>query len=265
MSASPRPQITVSVMELCILKKRGLFLSPILAAFIAAKVWPTLLLYYLPALLVAVGYRTIRIPGHKFKVFGASFGVALFSYISLRLFLLDVRYVDGEGMSPEIDNGSRVLVDKTAYWWGRSPIRGDVIISKLNTLQDLTTGVIHVMDRNDVKISRIYRMPGALVEVKDGNRYVNVQVGDSSKTCIPYDTKHPNETPQPLNLFSRGQNPLARGVQSECYFLFRDDHPTSDRYEHWAVPQKSIVGKVTAVLWPPERLKQIPNQKVNDQ
>jgi signal peptidase I len=262
MATLPQSQFPLARLERFLLRKRGLFIAPILSAFIALKVLPVLLLGFLPGLLVAVVYRTVKIPGNKLKVFGASLGVALLSLISVRIFFLELRYVVGEGMSPEIANGSRVLVDKTAYWWPSSPQRGDIIIAKLNVLRDLTTGTIHVMDRQDVKISRIYRLPGENVEVRDGNRYINIQVGNSPKSCTPSETNHREEKPRQFRSFAGARNPFARGIMSECFFLFRDDDPTSNQYEYLAVPQKSIVGKVTAVLWPLQKPQLQPKNPV---
>jgi hypothetical protein len=108
--------------------KRGLFVTPIVASFFAIKIWPMLLIALPPGLLAATVYRTCKTEGKKVKVFGTSLGVAFLSFLTIRLFIVEVRSVMGDGMSPTISNGARVLVDKTAYWGIGSPQRGDVVI-----------------------------------------------------------------------------------------------------------------------------------------
>jgi signal peptidase I len=57
--------------------------------------------------------------------------VALISFIAvalIRLFVFEAFFVQGESMSPTIESGEFVLVNKLAYVWGE-PERGDIIVA----------------------------------------------------------------------------------------------------------------------------------------
>lgn len=261
---------SLAILEQPILKKRGLVVAPIASAMLAAKIYPTALLAFFPGLLALVLYRTVRVSGNKLGVFGSSFGVVIISCILLRTFFLEVRYIVGEGMSPPLANDTRVLVDKTAYWWPNSPRRGDIVITKLDVLRDMQTGVTYFGNSERVKVSRIIGLPGEAIAVQNGITYINGEplsdfglkpsyipesyqtatLGSAPESCIRDDTQSSDATGHPFQTGKGGQNPLAKGVHGECFFLFRDDHAASSLPGDWAIPQKSIIGKVTAILWP---------------
>ena len=89
---------------------------PIVSALLGSHVYPLILIAFPPGLLVAVIWRTVHVPGNKFKVFGASFGIAVLSWIFLRVVFLDIWRVVGDGMFPTLANGS--VVTSLKAWRG---------------------------------------------------------------------------------------------------------------------------------------------------
>jgi signal peptidase I len=132
--------------------------------------------------------------------------------------------IDGTSMVPNLENGQYVLVNKTAYWFGRDPQRGDIII----------------FDAPDAQVDRIKRvigLPGDTVEWnRDGDLYVNGDLLDE-----PY-----------LEHLGKGRTGPTGSwtIPEEEYFVMGDNRAVSyDSRSGWNVPRENVVGKAWVIIW----------------
>ena len=155
--------------------------------------------------------------------------VLLIAVMALVLFLI-LHYmvqnfrIDGTSMVPNLENGQYVLVNKTAYWFGRDPQRGDII----------------VFDAPDAQVDRIKRvigLPGDTVQWdKDGDLHINGDLLDE-----PY-----LEDLQPGKTGPAGSWTVPEGD----YFVMGDNRGVSyDSRSGWTVPRENVVGKGWVIIW----------------
>jgi len=131
--------------------------------------------------------------------------------------------VDGISSEPNLHNGQWVLVNKTAYWFGRNPQRGDIVIAQ------------HPAEPGDV-IKRIIGLPGETVEVKnDGTVYINGEL-----------LEEPYLPPNHISPIS-GTWPLT----DEQYFVMGDNRPSSSDSRYWGpITRNKVIGKAWIIIWP---------------
>ena len=55
-------------------------------------------------------------------------GLALVLAILIKTFLAQAFYIPSESMEPGLVNNDRILVEKSSYWFGGTPQRGDVVV-----------------------------------------------------------------------------------------------------------------------------------------
>jgi signal peptidase I len=129
--------------------------------------------------------------------------------------------VDGASMEPTLQSGEFVIVNKLAYWFGE-PTIGDVIVFHFPR------------DPDQEYIKRVIGLPGAQVEIKDGEVSVNGQVlqEDYIAASPVYD--------------------VAADVPEDSLFVLGDNRNNSSDSHNWgSVPLDQIIGKATFVYWPP--------------
>lgn len=136
-------------------------------------------------------------------------------------FVLQSYFVQDVGMQPNINVGSDVLVNKTAYLF-HAPQRGDVIVFHypFNTSKNL--------------IRRIIGVPGDTIKTDDTHIWVNNVLLNE-----PY--------------VSKSANPQANQwkVPVNSYFVLSDNRPDSDDSRTWGiVPKNFIIGKAVMIYWP---------------
>lgn len=115
-------------------------------------------------------------------------GVIFATVIMTLVFILNICTVRGEGMAPNIENGSKVCINKLAYK-SRTPQRGEVV---------LVSG--HLM--------RIVGLPGEHVELNGGQ--ISIDGEYISESYLASDT----ETPP-----TRTKHPLIYLIQNIFFFL----------------------------------------------
>jgi len=163
--------------------------------------------------------------------------LALVVFFALHFMVQNFR-IEGTSMEPNLHDRQYVIVNKTAYWFGRDPSRGDVV-------------VFEAPDQpwND-RIKRVIGLPGETVTVKK-NGDVYIDDGDGAeKLDEPYiASSYPNNT------YGTWQ------VPEDYYFVMGDNRGVSyDSRRGGSVPIGNIIGKAWLVIWPPGDWGGAPNQ-----
>jgi signal peptidase I len=173
------------------------------------------------------------------------FVIALVIFFAVH-FMVQNFSIDGCSMEPNLHGGCSdpkypdyhqyVLVNKTAYWFGHNPKRGDVI-------------VFQAPDRpSDDRVKRVIGLPGETVEVRtDGSVYINGQ-----KLEEPY---------LPPNHGGASYGPKI--VPEGEYFVMGDNRSVSyDSREIGPIPRNKIIGKAWLIIWPLHDWGSAPNKSL---
>ena len=102
--------------------------------------------------------------------------------ILIKIFMMDIMYVDGESMLPTYQEGQFVGVNKTAFWL-TEPEVGDVEIARS-------------LSSNKVVIKRLAGVPGTTITLRTGQEYTLKENeyflrGDNTATSLDSDTYGP--------------------------------------------------------------------------
>ncbi len=131
--------------------------------------------------------------------------------------------INGTSMEPNLHDEQYVLVNKTAYWFGREPQRGDIV-------------VLHPPEnpQSPDRIKRIIGLPGETIEVKSNG---TVQI-DGRPLEEPYLPPHSGGTAGTWT------------VPSDNYFLLGDNRGVSYDSRGWGTaPREYIIGKAWLIIW----------------
>jgi len=130
--------------------------------------------------------------------------------------------VNGTSSEPNLHDEQYVLVNKTAYWFGRDPHRGDIVVAHHPTNPDI-----------DV-IKRVIGLPEETVEIQsDGTVSID---------------GHPLDEPY-LPPY-RGGGSGSWTVPPDEYFVLGDNRGISADSRSWGtVPRENIVGKSWLIIW----------------
>jgi signal peptidase I len=130
-------------------------------------------------------------------------------------------------MEPNFQQGECIMVNKVCYR-SSAPQRGQVIIFD------------PPFDSPHPYIKRVIGLPGEIVEIKDGQVFINE---------IPID--EPYIFPEP----SQNNKDYGPEVLSDDeYFVLGDNRNNSnDSRAGWTVPRDNIIGRAWFVYWPPSR------------
>ena len=160
--------------------------------------------------------------------------LALVIFFAIHFMIQNFR-IDGTSMEPNIHNGEYIIVNKTAYWFGHNPQRGDVIIFNAPD-----------QPQNDW-VKRVIGLPGDKVEVRgDGTVYVNGQQLEE-----PYLPPHHSGTSGTWT------------VPEDQYFVMGDNRSASlDSRAKGPVPRNRIIGKAWLIIWPLHDWGWAPNRSI---
>jgi len=160
--------------------------------------------------------------------------LALVIFFAIHFMIQNFR-IDGTSMEPNIHNGEYVIVNKTAYWFGHNPQRGDVIIFNAPD-----------QPQND-RVKRVIGLPGETVEVTgDGSVYINGQQLEE-----PYLPTHHSGTSGTWT------------VPEDQYFVMGDNRSASlDSRAKGPVPRNRIIGKAWLIIWPLHDWGWAPNRSI---
>lgn len=149
--------------------------------------------------------------------------LALVVFFALHFLVQNFR-IEGTSMEPNLHNSQYILVNKTAYWFGKTPKRGDIIVFEAPDQPQYD------------RIKRVVGLPGETVEVKeDGSVYIDSQLLEEPYLVAP--------DPGPFV----GTWPVPEGE----YFVMGDNRSVSyDSRRGGAVPKGNIIGRAWLVIWP---------------
>ncbi len=139
--------------------------------------------------------------------------------------------VEGPSMSPNLADSEFLFVNKLSYL-ADDPQRGDVIVFRSPRSPD------------EDLVKRVIGLPNEVVEIRDGQVYVNDHLVDES------------------SYFSGpiGRDTPAKRVPEGSYFVMGDNRLQSrDSRDIGPVPRASIVGQVWLVYWPPAEFGILPD------
>ena len=180
---------------------------------------------------------------------------ALVIAILIKTFLVQAFYIPSISMSPTLEKGDRILVCRVCVHIGGID-RGDVIVFSDpqpkpgpdrgpigGALHWLAEGVGVAQPENEDFVKRVIGLPGDVVELHDGQLYVNGQAIpepylNAQKDTTPYG---PVTVPDG-KLFVLGDNRAHSGDS-------RFQPPTGVGL----VPEDAVIGKVFLIIYPPDR------------
>ncbi len=178
--------------------------------------------------------------------YAAVIAAAVLVALAVQAWLVKPYRIPSESMLDTLRPGDRVLVNRAVYHL-REPHRGDVVVFR------------YPNDPSVVFIKRIVGVPGDVLEVRDGQLYVNGErpgepyvhrtAGDADPTvaqaAIAGSTLH-----DPWSLAEPYRVPDGE------YFVMGDNRTDSDDSRDWGtVPRTAIVGEGLATYWPLSRLR----------
>ena len=202
--------------------------------------------------------------------------VALGLAVLIKAFFVQAFYIPSESMEPGLVKNDRILVEKTSYWFGGTPQRGDVVVFKdpggwLTSLED--AGPANPVGKVMAKVG-LYPSGGHLVK-----RVIGV-AGDTIECCDDQGRLLINGVPLDSSDFTLNQDRCDGPMISTCQWsagpvpegsIFvmgdhrddsadssfhlrcggRKDEPCDDSDAY--VPVDLVVGKVFARVWPASR------------
>jgi signal peptidase I len=150
-------------------------------------------------------------------------------------------------MAPAIVDGDHVIVEKTSYRF-RPPRRGEIIVFRTDRIENLAAGEYFTF--------RVVGLPGERVAIDppylviDGRRITAPPIFES---IASREAGH--------NGYLLGERGLLDTAESEVilgedeYFVLGDNAANShDSRFFGPVPRKSIIGRVTRIYWPLNRV-----------
>jgi len=147
--------------------------------------------------------------------------VALVLALLLRGFVVDSIVVQGYSMEPGLRHGERILVNKLVYRF-RPPERGDIVVFR------------YPLDPSRDFIKRVVGQPGDVIEVRQGEVFVNNQSFEE-----PY-----VRSPGTSNL---GPQTVPEG----SLFVLGDNRTNSEDSRYFGpIPKNSLKGKAFLIFWP---------------
>lgn len=158
---------------------------------------------------------------------------AILIALLINLFLAQATRVYGQSMEPNLHTDQRLIVEKVSYnrylrqyLSFEGPERGDVIVIRLDE------------QGGELLIKRVIGLPGDVIEIHDGQVFVNgVVLDEPYLTSVTSGYYGPTTVP-PLHVFVMGDN---RSF-------------SNDSRNFGAVPLKNVVGRAWFSYWPPEQV-----------
>jgi len=161
--------------------------------------------------------------------------IALLLTWCIRAFVAEPRYIPSDSMSPTLEAGDRVVVEKVSYRLS-SPKPGDVVVFEAPPQLQAQGYKGH-----EAFIKRIIGRPGDWVEIHSGLVFV-----DHQPLLEPYIAGPPQYRWGPWQ------------VPEHELFVMGDNRNNSNDSHIWGfLPQENLIGRARFRFWPPDRLGQI--------
>lgn len=167
-------------------------------------------------------------------------GGALLIAFLIKTFLFQAFYIPSESMTPTLEVGDRVLVNKLSYKL-HDVNRGDIVVFEAPDGQG-TAGVKDL-------VKRVIGLPGETVELRDGQVFI-----DGTALEEPYLTD--GQTTESTQSFNESCEPPASNttcvIPPDSYLVLGDNRDESkDGRVFGPIEESSIVGRVFVRIWPP--------------
>lgn len=148
--------------------------------------------------------------------------IAVITILILRSFVLTTSIVEGDSMSPTLEDGEKIVFNKIVYMVSE-PHRGDIVI-------------IQHSDKNYVK--RIIGLPGETIEVFNHELYINEE---------KYDNMFVDEQNQNLTADFGPHS-----IPSDSYFVIGDNRAISldSRNGLGYIKKSEVIGKSEFIIYP---------------
>lgn len=175
--------------------------------------------------------------------------IAAIVAVLIQSFFLKAYVIPSSSMSPTLQIGDRVMVDRLTYYF-RKPRTGDIIVFRYPPTSPQATNTtnlfywpieqigetLHITHRTGSSpfVKRVIASEGQTLEIRKGQVYVN---GKELKE----EYKVPDSYDMPPTKIPAGQ-----------LFVMGDNRPNSRDSRYWGyVPIRSVIGKVFLIWWPP--------------
>lgn len=154
-------------------------------------------------------------------------GLSVLLALGIRTFVAEARYIPSGSMLPTLEINDRLIIDKVSYDFG-NPQRGDIVVFRPPD----------ALGQNEAFIKRLIGLPGDVIEVKDGQLYIN----DEPQT-EPYIAAKPDYQYGPVT------------VPDDAYLVLGDNRNKSFDSHYWGfLPADHLIGRAVFRFWPPDRL-----------
>ncbi len=154
-----------------------------------------------------------------------AFAFAYIMFLIVQTFLFQNAKVDGISMEPTLQDGDFVIINRLQYYLNE-PEYNDIVAFP------------YQQNRSKKFIKRIIGKPKDIIDIKDGNVYVNgnlVENTFSNFATEPRELDYPVEVPEGY-YFALGDN--------------RADSHDSRFYDVGFVERKDLIGRVKTRIWP---------------
>ncbi|NJM89101.1 MAG: signal peptidase I [Hydrococcus sp. RU_2_2] len=164
---------------------------------------------------------------------GATFSLGVLGFIIYARTTFKAYYISSSAMEPTLQINDRILANQFAYQ-SQQPKRGDIILF-------LPTETLKQQNFHDAFTKRVIGLPGEQIAIAQGKVYINDR---------PLEENYIVEPPQ----YDYG--PVA--IPTNSYFVLGDNRNNSYDSHYWGfVPQENLIGRVSRIYWPPDRMKQL--------
>lgn len=172
-----------------------------------------------------VARRAKRFAADPVRLVVVVLAVALGFGLGARLYLDHTCLVSGDSMNPSLYDGEWVALARTGFEGGLPP-RGDIVVFR------------YPLDPKRVFVKRVVGLPGDVVEIRQGQVYVN-----DSFVLEDYRVVR-----------DRSSLPATRVPEGKV-FVLGDNRPVSEDSRCFGcVPLEYVRGVVFLVYWPPSRI-----------
>jgi signal peptidase I len=161
--------------------------------------------------------------------------IAVLVAFLLRTFVIQTFYIPSASMTPTLQVGDRIVVNKLSYHL-HSVHRGDIIVFKRPPNENCAGPPVPDL------VKRVIGLPGETISDRHGTVYINGKALDQS--WLPKHT---------LTTYTAPFAPVK--IAANHYFVMGDDRVDSCDSRDWGtVPRSYVVGKVDLRIWPLSRI-----------